>query len=290
MNRRRFLASPALLGAGALLPGAAPRRVAPRFRLGTVTYNLARNWDLDTLISTCRKGGVQGVELRTTHKHGVEPTLNAEQRRAVQAKFKNSGVELWGLGTTCEFHSPDPAEVKRQVRIAGDFCRLTHDVGGRGIKVRPNRLPKGVPPEKTLEQIGKTLRAVGEIGAGLGVEIWVEIHGRGTSEPANMRKIMDHCGHENVGVCWNCNQADIKDGSIKESFELLKKKILSVHIHDLWDNYPYREFFACLTSIGYDRYTLMELPGVQEAPGAKEPRAAIRFMRGYRMLWEELAG
>ena len=123
------------------------------------------------------------MELRTTHAHQVEPTLSAEERKTVASKFKNSGVTLWGLGTTCEFHSPDPAEVKRQVVIAEEFCRLTHDIGGRGIKVRPNRTPKGVPPEKTLEQIGKTLRTVGDIGAGLGVEIWVEVHGRGTSEP-----------------------------------------------------------------------------------------------------------
>ena len=151
MNRRHFLASSTALSAGALLPGtagAAPKPAAPRFRLGTVTYNLAKDWDLDTLISACRTGGVQGVELRTTHKHGVETALNAEQRKAVAAKFKGSGVELWGLGTTCEFHSPDATEVKRQIQIGEDFCRLTHDVGGRGIKVRPNRIPKGVDPDR----------------------------------------------------------------------------------------------------------------------------------------------
>ena len=42
-------------------------------------------------------------------------------------------------------------------------------------------------------------------------------------------------------------------------------------------------------SIGYDRVTLMEVPGVPEDPAARQPDAAIRFMRYYRALWTELA-
>jgi hypothetical protein len=34
----------------------------------------------------------------------------------------------------------------------------------------------------------------------------------------------------------------------------------------------------------------MEVAGVPERPEAKEPEAAIRFMRYYKALWSELAG
>jgi hypothetical protein len=47
-------------------------------KLGTVTYNIAKDWSLDTLIAHCKAAGFAGVELRTTHAHGVEPSLNAE--------------------------------------------------------------------------------------------------------------------------------------------------------------------------------------------------------------------
>jgi len=36
------------------------------------------------------------------------------------------------------------------------------------VKVRPNALPKGVPEEKTLEQIGKSLRELGEFATATG--------------------------------------------------------------------------------------------------------------------------
>ena len=76
MKRREFLttvaAIPALGLAGeAQTPG---RAAAPRkgLKLGTVTYNIAKDWDLPTLIKNLTDVGLDGVELRTTHKHGVE--------------------------------------------------------------------------------------------------------------------------------------------------------------------------------------------------------------------------
>ena len=259
MDRREFLSAAGALAGGALLP---PPPEPPKFRLGTVTYNIAAGWDLDTLIRICREPGFEAVELRTTHAHKVEPALSAEARR----------------------------EVKKNVETCADFCRLAADVGARGVKVRPNALPKEVEPSRTLEQIGKALAECGRAAAGLGVEVWVEVHGRETSRPEHMRAIMDHCGHASAGICWNSNGTDLKDGSVREAFDLLKKDIRSVHINNLRGSYPYRDFFAGLRSIGYDRVTLMEMPGVKEAPGDKEPRAAIQFMKDYRTLWLELAG
>jgi hypothetical protein len=49
-----------------------------------------------------------------------------------------------------------------------------------GVKVRPNGIPRGVPAEQTLNQIGQALRVCGEHGAGYGIEIWLEVHGLGS--------------------------------------------------------------------------------------------------------------
>ena len=50
-----------------------------------VTYNLGRNWDLETLIAHCEETGFAGVELRTTHAHGVEVSLSAAERTEVKS-------------------------------------------------------------------------------------------------------------------------------------------------------------------------------------------------------------
>jgi sugar phosphate isomerase/epimerase len=220
------------------------------------------------------------VELRTTHKHGVEPSLTAAQRQEVRQRFADSGLVLWGLGTVCEFHAPDPAVVQQNVATCRDFVQLAQDLGAKGVKVRPNGLPEGVPEEKTLEQIGRALRTCGEFAAEQGVEIWVEVHGGGTSHPPRMRAIMDHCGHPQVGVCWNSNPTDLKDGALGEHFDLLRDHIHSCHINELWrEDYPWRDLFTRLQAANYRRFTLAEIP---ESPDAE------RLMRYYRALWKEL--
>src|SRR5215831_3080029 len=78
------------------------------FKLGLVTYNLAKDWDIPTLIKNCVQTEFEAVELRTTHKHGVEPSLGKQQRSEVRQRFADTGVTLLSLGSICEYHSPDP--------------------------------------------------------------------------------------------------------------------------------------------------------------------------------------
>ncbi len=252
-------------------------------KLGMVTYNMGKDMTLPELIAFCEKTGLQGVELRTTHKHGVELELNQDERAHVRELFANSSVELAGLGSTYEFHSPDPAEVKKNVEGAIAYAQLAADVGAKGIKVRPNGLPDGVPVEKTCEQIGKALRQVAEYAAGLGVEVRLEVHGKGSSNPALIRKMMDAADHPNALVCWNSNESDMDENkSIDTSFDLLKHKIALVHITDIGIyQYPWQDLFTKLKSINYQGFCLAEI-AYNEQPD--------RFMKYYRTLFDLYTG
>src|SRR5262249_50493074 len=234
-----------------------------KFRLGIVTYNIAANWDVPTILRICKAVGLSPVELRTTHKHGVEPTLTKEERQEVRKRFADAGVAIWGCGSVCEFHSPDPAVVKKNIETCKEFVQLAADIEGKGVKVRPNGLPKDVPVEKTLEQIGKSLIECGKAAADAGVETWVEVHGTGTSHPPYCKTMMEHCGLKNVGLTWNSNPTDIKDGSVAEYFRLLRPWIKSCHINELYKDstgaYPYRELFRLFRETSYDRVTLCEV-------------------------------
>ena len=204
-HRRDFLHAGALAAAG-LAAGAhaAPADKAdtskPQFKCGLVTYNLAAEWNLDNLLKICKATGVSPVEFRTKHKHGVEPSLTKDQRQDVKKKCADAGVVIWGCGTICEFQSEDAAEVKKNIETCKGFVELVADLGGRGVKVRPNGIPKGANLDKTLEQIGKALVPCGKAAADAGVEVWVEVHGNGTSHPPHMKSIMEQCGHPKVGL------------------------------------------------------------------------------------------
>ncbi len=249
-------------------------------RLGAVTYNVLKDWDLETIIRNLEAAGFEAVELRTGHKHGVEPSLGSEERARVRERFRQSKVRLLGYGSVCEFHSPDPEVRRRNVEEGKRFVDLAHDTGAWGVKVRPNALPKEVPRETTVRHIAESLRELGEYARGRGVEIWLEVHGRDSSDPAVIEQIMQATRHEAVGVCWNSNPTDILNGSIVGSFQRLRPWLKHVHINELASaHYPWRELFRLLRETGYDRYTMCE------AQESKEPE---RFLRWYRALWTEL--
>jgi sugar phosphate isomerase/epimerase len=286
ISRRGFLGTAGAVtaaGVAATTAGAAqPQPPALKFRLGIVTYNIAATWDVPTILKVCRAVGLAAVELRTTHKHGVEPALNGAQRKEVRARFADAGVDIWGCGSVCEFHSPDPNVVRQNIDTCRRFVELVADIGGRGVKVRPNALPAKIPVQQTLTQIGRSLIPCGEAAAKAGVEIWVEVHGNGTQEPRNMRTIMEACNHPRVGVTWNSNATDVVKGSVSESFKLLRPWIKSCHINELHSGYPYRELFRLLRETGYDRVTLAEIQGMPDVASGE------RLMRYYKMLWQEL--
>lgn len=281
MNRRSFFSASAVFTGALTSSGRAVAEPASdvRFQLGSVTYNLLKDMDLETVIKTLEATGLAGVELRTGHKHGVELSIGAEERARVRERFARSKVRLVSYGTTCEFQSPDPAERRRQVETGKSYVDLAKDTGALGVKVRPNGLPDGVDYATTIKNIAGGLREVGEYGQTKGVEIWLEIHGRATQEPKTAAEILGTTGHKNVGACWNCNPTDVKDGSVKQSFDLLRPYLRSAHITDLYSSYPWREFFRLLRESGYDRYTLAEVAE------SKEP---TQFLKYYKALWLQL--
>jgi sugar phosphate isomerase/epimerase len=137
-------------------------------KLGLVTYNMAKDWDIDTIIKTCAATGFEGVELRTTHAHGVEVTLSADERKAVKKRFADSPIELCGLGSAFEYHAIDEDELRRNIEGTKEYAKLAYDVGAPGIKVRPNGLQEeaGIP-KKNLRTNRTFLARVRRICKGL---------------------------------------------------------------------------------------------------------------------------
>jgi hypothetical protein len=48
--------------------------------LGAVTYNVLKDWDLETIIKQLAAARFEAVKLRTGHKHGVEPSIAPAER------------------------------------------------------------------------------------------------------------------------------------------------------------------------------------------------------------------
>jgi len=288
MNRRDFLTTVAAVpAAGALAAGQTAKSAAPArggLKLGTVTYNIAKDWDIPTIIKNLTEVGMDGVELRTTHKHGVEISLSPAARAEVKKRFEDSPVRIGGLGTTCEYHSPDAATVRKNIDETKAWVTLAKDIGSPSVKVRPNGLPKDVPEEKTLEQIGRSLRECGVFAQENGVRIQLEVHGTDTSRLPRIRKILDYGGnHPAVRVCWNSNQTDLLDGGFDAAFKLVKDQIGQVHMRDLFlEEYPWRQLITSLAAMKFDGYCFAEIPE------SSDPIRVLKFYRGLFRAYQGL--
>jgi sugar phosphate isomerase/epimerase len=253
-------------------------------KLGTVTYNIATDWDVATIIRNLTDVGMDAVELRTTHKHGVELSLTPAARAEVRRQFEASPIRIGGLGTTCEFQSPDASVVRKNIDETKAWVTLAHDIGSPGVKVRPNGIPNGVAEEKTLEQIGRALAECGGFARDHGVMIQLEVHGEGSARIPRVRRMIDYAGnHPNVRVCWNSNQTDLLDGGFDANFALLRRDIGQVHMRDLYlEEYPWRKLVTELVAMRFDGYCFAEIPS------SPDPVRTLKYYRGLFLAYQNL--
>jgi len=285
VNRRNFIKGVSLSTLGLALTKEdvfASMKKRPAMKPGLVTYQWGKDWDLPTIIANCEKCKLLGVELRTEHKHGVEPHLTAAQRREVKKRFDDSPVTFVGYGSNVEFDSPDPAVLKQHMDFGKELVKLCHDIGGTGVKVKPNKFHQGVPKEKTIEQIGKSLNELGKFGADYGQKIRLEVHGRETQELPNMKAIMDVADHPNVVICWNCNPADLNGQGFHYNFNLVKDRLGdTIHVHEMDTvQYPWQDLMNELVKMNYSEWILWEC--------ASNPDDKVAALIKQRKLWEEI--
>lgn len=264
LSRRHFIQKSLVTGIGmAAIPSflsAHPSKEDLGMRLGLVTYQWAKDWDLPTIIANCEKTGMMGVELRTQHAHKVEINLNAMQRAEVKKRFADSPVTCIGYGSNFEFHSPDPAKLRENIEQTKAYIKLCKDIGATGIKVKPNDLPDGVPREKTIAQIAASLNEIGKFAQDYCQLIRVEIHGHHTPELPNMKAIFDQVTEPNVKMCWNSNPQDLLPPGIEGNFNMVRQWLGdTVHVHNIGgDEYPFQELFNLFAGIKYNGWILLE--------------------------------
>jgi sugar phosphate isomerase/epimerase len=283
-NRRQFLrvASGAFAALG-VVPTLARSAEKPgsRLRFGLVTYLWGAELDLPTLLEKCESAGVLGVELRTTHAHGVEPSLDEKEREAVRMRLEGSSVEVVGLGSNERFDSPDPPTLAKAIEATKSYLRLAHDIGTTGVKVKPDSFHKEVARELTIAQIGKSLRELAEYADALGQELRLEVHGQ-CAELPTIRKILDVADSTSVKICWNSNREDLAGEGIEANFRLVEKSLgRTLHVHELHaDSYPYSKLFDLLVGIDYDGWVLLE--------ASSKPADLVVALREQREIFEGL--
>jgi len=291
ISRRGFLGRGTEV-AGGLLVGAmtiptavaaAPAKTSAKMRFGLTTYQWGKDWDIPTLITNCAQAGAPGVELRTSssYAHGVELGINDQRRSEVTKRFQDCPVTLVGLASGENLDSPDPAKLKAAIENMKGYLKLSHDVGGSGVRVLPNAFHKEVPREQTIAQIAKALDAIGAYAADYGQQVRLEAHGSAGELPT-IRAIMDQVHQPGVRVKLNSSPRDNEGKGFEYNFNLVKPFLGStVHVHDLSDSkFPNQLQIDLLVKMDWAGWILLE-------SSAKVPDR-VQALRQQRELWEKM--
>jgi hypothetical protein len=297
-SRRNFINAAAVSTAAMVLPGftadTAQKKKKSSFslnknplKLGLMTYQVGQSWDIETIINNLQTTKFEHVELRTTHKHCVEVTMSKNQRSDVKKRFTDANIAI-SLASAFEYHSADPNELRKNIEGTKEYLQLAADVGAQGVRVFPNAVPDegDETREKILEQIGKSLAELGNVGYNLGVQVRLEEHGHGTANIPVIKKILDYADNPYVFIIWNSSPSDFtgeglpggyEGMGLEAQFNMVKDRIGCIHLRELFSDYPWRELFKLLSKSGYKGYCDAEL-----SPESCEP---VRMMNNFRALF-----
>jgi sugar phosphate isomerase/epimerase len=253
-------------------------------KLCLLTYNLARGWELPTLIQSARRLGFAALELRADagHKHGVELELGKAQRREVRDRIEDAYLEIACLGTGHRYESPDGRQRRAQIEATKKYVELAADVGCSRVRVFGNNMPDGVARDEVVQYVGESLRELGEFADPFGVDVLLEMHGQ-FNYWGFARAAVDVADHSRVGIVYNCDDRDLVGSSVAATYDRVRDLIRHVHMHDFGGSYPYPELFELLAEDGYDGYLSSEI----ELRG--EPTAE-QYLALYAALFRAWAG
>lgn len=250
-------------------------------RLGFTTYTWGKPWDISTLIANCNQVKIYGVELRTSqnYAHGVELESSVAQRQDAKKRFQDSPVTLVGMACGERYDSPDAEKLKAAIEATKGYLKLSHDVGGSGLRVFPNDYHEGVPRDKTVAQIATALNELGTFAADYDQQVRLEAHGS-AGELTSIRAIMDQVTHPNVRVKLNSSVRDTAGEGFEHNFNLLKDVLGdTLHLHDLNDpDFPYQMQMNLLVKMGWTGWQMLEV-------SHKVPDR-VAALDEYRRIWE----
>lgn len=187
-------------------------------KLGLLTYDIAKEFDLDKLIEISRKLGFTGLEFRVeqNHKHGVELQTDKKTRKEIKEKIQDAYLEAIGICTSSRFEYCDKNRRRENIETAKKYVELASDIGAANVRVFGNQFEPGADKEETVHWVGEALAELYEFSKPYHVHVLLEMHGDFNNWNYAL-KAVDYSKSQEAGLIYNCDTKDILGNSIKNN-------------------------------------------------------------------------
>ena len=191
------------------------------------------DWTVSQIVEAARRLGYDGVELRAVSGSLdllSRPEFAAKQIGTTRALFKDHGVEICCVDTSCVFHSPELSERVEQVELALRAAELAAQLSAPLIRVFPDKIQTGSTREETRDYIADSLRRIAE-RLPEGVQVGLETHGdfARTEAAAEIASLADH---QSVKLIWDVANSMSAGDSISDAARIVKPYLGHVHLRD----------------------------------------------------------
>ncbi|MGI5895017.1 MAG: sugar phosphate isomerase/epimerase family protein [Candidatus Merdivicinus sp.] len=217
------------------------------------------DYTFEQIIALACSSGYTGIEFRVYR--GEENLQNLEEFQRpnllhTRRLFQNAGLSICCLSSGVRFSFPDPQDAALQLQNAQAFLQLASDLECPYIRVFGGPYPvnftnrsqvepfiqaywDSLPAEKvaglTQQQcdqfLMECLGKVGEMGRKYGVMPLMETHDD-FCNGAVVKKLIDGCGSDNVGILWDCLHPYRYGMDLEETYREVRDKIHHVHMKD----------------------------------------------------------
>ncbi|HHN46819.1 MAG TPA: sugar phosphate isomerase/epimerase [Planctomycetes bacterium] len=232
-------------------------------------------WGVDEIIGAARRHGYQGVEIRveSNHAHGIERTASPESAKTAGLRFREAGIELCCIATSCRFAIADPAERARQTEDLLAYIELAHIVGCSRLRVFGGNMPDGVEPAGAIDWVADAISEAMEAAEQKRVSILLETHDS-FSRTHYVREVMRQLYSDYVGVVWDIIHPLRHLENVQETFDNIAPYIRHCHVHDMAYNEdrtklnwaepgagiaPFSEAVQLLAAHGFSGYLSVEV-------------------------------
>lgn len=267
-------------------------------RLSFMTFACPQ-WDLPDVLAAAARYGYDGIEPRldSQHAHGLEVDLSARGRAQARAAAAAAKVELCCLATSLTVIKLDATGRAALLADTEARVRLAADLGIPGLRVFAGGIPPHVDRDEALAAGAANLRALGDVAAAAGVELWLETHD--TVSAAKLAGAMinaaDHPAvHANYDILHPLRMGE----AVADSFAALAGHIRHTHWHDAKvtgadaeitrlgeGDVPLAEIVRRLRAVGYTGYLSGEW--FEQQMGLDPPGSLRHFGEATRALLQE---
>ena len=258
-------------------------------------------WGLKKIAAAAHTYGYEGVELRAL-EGGLNLLDRPELRPGVveqtRSFFKEQGLSICSVDTSCSFHAVDELDRRENIETAVAHGELAAALGAPLIRVFPDEVPEGATRDQTRDRIVEALQELAERMPD-GVRIGLETHGHFAAGRATA-EIVRRVNHANLAIIWDAANSFATGEAVAVAARTVAPYLAHVHLRDAepqgegrhWrptlvgrGQVPLAEVVNALRGMNYEGYISFEWEKYWH-PEIEEPETALPdFAAAMQKYW-----